>query len=72
MCTDRCERIGERIAGGFGGRGGISWSARMGDIGEGSAGSSIWRYHGIDPSEEGGGGGDGDDSGCSMGLECES
>lgn len=45
------------MVGGWGGRGGISCSARIGEMGAGGVGSSICRYHGIEDK-----GGDGVDS----------
>jgi len=46
----RCSRREERMAGGFSGRGGISWAARLGardSDGERGVGGWTWRYHGI-------------------------
>ncbi len=46
--TERCSSNGSRREGGFGGSGGISWSARRGETGAGGAGVETWRYHGIE------------------------
>lgn len=47
--VDRNSRIGDKIGGGFSGSGGISCRERSGRIGVlGGAGSSTWRYQGID------------------------
>lgn len=49
MDTERWLRSGERRAGGFDGRGGISCRARMGEdtLATGGSGLSISRYHGV-------------------------